>query len=50
MKNNIKKEKKEWLWFMLSDWLLKDGKKIRNNAAKNWLKKNNPNHPFLRDK
>ena len=34
-----KQKKKEWLWFLLSEWLLKDGKKVRDNAIKTWLKK-----------
>lgn len=43
-----KKKKKEWLWVLLGEWLLKDGKKIRDNVAKTWLLKNNPNHPLLK--
>jgi len=46
--NKMKKKKKKWLWFELSKWLLTEGEKIRYEAAKKWLLKNNPNHPLLK--
>ena len=42
------KNKKRWLWFELADWLLTEGKRIRNNTAINYLEKHNPKHPLLK--
>lgn len=47
-RKQAKKEKeKVWLFSELADWYLRDGKRLRDRVAYEYLMKNNPDHPLI---